>query len=164
MIETKKLASHSNVTLIALYLTYFSDLVAWSIVLLIFAPLLISKSSPFLSTHADITTRNLLMGSLLAAYPLTQFFAAPILGEFSDRFGRKRVLLYTTLCSSVSFAVAAIAITSHWLGLLFISRLLGGVAGGNITLSQASVVDAIDENKRGSYMALFSVMGDSLGF
>lgn len=159
MTETKRTLAHSKVTLAALYLTYFSDLVAWSIVLLIFAPLLIAKSSPFLPASDDIIRRNLLMGTLLAAYPLTQFFAAPLLGEWSDRFGRKRVLLYTTLCSSISFAIAAGAIFIHSLGLLYFSRLLGGVAGGNITLSQASVIDVTDENERGRYMALFSVTG-----
>ncbi len=78
--------------IVPVILTVFIDLVGFSILIPIF-PLLIGDTS-FRVTPASWTPQQglIMLGFLQAIYPLCTFFAAPILGQMSDRFGRRPVL------------------------------------------------------------------------
>jgi MFS family permease len=57
----------------------------------------------------EIGASRFQIGLLLAAYPLAQFFGAPLLGSVSDRIGRKPVLLFSIVGTGASFVVLALA-------------------------------------------------------
>ena len=87
----------------------------------------------------------LVVGILQATYPLMQFIGAPILGGLSDRFGRKPVLLFSQLGTLAGFILLGFA-NSLWL--LFLSRIIDGLSGANMSTAQAAVADSTSEKTR----------------
>ncbi len=87
----------------------------------------------------------LLVGILQATYPLMQFLGAPILGRLSDRFGRKPVLLVSQMGTLAGFILLGFA---NALWLLFISRIIDGLSGANISTAQAAVADSTSAKNR----------------
>ena len=120
-----------------------------------------------------------LMGSI---YPAFQFFGAPILGKWSDRFGRRKILIVSqagTLFAWLLFLLALIIpitdiieIESDFLGsftltvpllVLFAARALDGLTGGNISVANAYLSDvSTDENRKENFGKM--AMSSSLGF
>ena len=78
----------------------------------------------------------LVIGILQAAYPLMQFLGAPILGRLSDRFGRKPILVASQIGTFAGFILLGFA-NSLWL--LFLSRIIDGLSGANISTDQATI-------------------------
>lgn len=149
----------SFLSFFSLYLIYGLDLIGLVLVYVIFSPLILNPESNMLAKSFSIQTRNITIGALLGAYPLAQFFAAPILGEISDRLGRKKILLISTCGTIVSFALSATSIHIHSLILLFISRLISGIFAGNLTIAQAAVAGMAGATKKAQSMALFATVG-----
>src|SRR5512139_1848924 len=87
----------------------------------------------------------LVIGILQAAYPMMQFIGAPLLGRLSDRFGRKPVLLASQLGTLAGFVLLGFANT---LWLLFLSRIIDGLSGANISTAQAAIADRTNERTR----------------
>ena len=90
---------------------------------------------------------------LFASFSFAQFIATPILGRLSDRFGRKPVLLFCFLGTSISLALFASATSMIT---LFIARIVDGVTGGNISVAQAMIADSTKGNERAKAFALLS--------
>lgn len=87
----------------------------------------------------------LMIGILGSTYPAMQFIGAPILGRLSDRFGRRPVLLVSQIGTLFGFILLGFANT---LWLLFISRVIDGISGANISTAQAVVTDVTNEKTR----------------
>jgi MFS transporter, DHA1 family, tetracycline resistance protein len=152
-------AAARKTALIALYAIYFLDCAGVVIALSLSGPLIAGGEGKLISPEASMARRMLISGLVTAAYPFTQFFCAPVLGELSDRFGRRPVLLYTTFTSAIAFGLCGLAINLHSLTLLFIGRLLGGAAGGNMSAAQAGVADISPPQLRGRYISYFAMIG-----
>ncbi len=84
----------------------------------------------------------LIIGILQAAYPSMQFIGTPILGRLSDRFGRKPILLFSQLGTLAGFILLGFA---NALWILFLSRIIDGLSGANLSTAQAAVADSTDE-------------------
>jgi len=87
----------------------------------------------------------LTIGILQATYPMMQFLGAPILGRLSDRLGRKPVLVVSQIGTLIGFIMLGFA-NSLWL--LFLSRVIDGLSGGNISTAQAAITDSTNEKTR----------------
>jgi DHA1 family tetracycline resistance protein-like MFS transporter len=87
----------------------------------------------------------LTIGILQAAYPMMQFLGAPILGRLSDRFGRKPILVISQIGTFIGFIMLGFANT---LWLLFLSRIIDGLSGANISTAQAAIADSTNEKTR----------------
>ncbi|HRE29633.1 MAG TPA: MFS transporter [Anaerolineales bacterium] len=85
------------------------------------------------------------IGLLGATYPIAQFVGAPILGRLSDQYGRRPVLLFSQLGTLIGFIVLGFA-DALWL--LFLSRLIDGLSGANISTAQAVITDNTTEKTR----------------
>ncbi|MBK8135203.1 MAG: MFS transporter [Chloroflexi bacterium] len=97
---------------------------------------------------------------LQAAFFVAQFIASPFLGRLSDRFGRVPVLFWSQVGTVASFLMIAFAPT---IGMVYASRILDGITGGNILVAQAYVIDITPREKRTQSLGLiFAVFG--LGF
>jgi len=86
-----------------------------------------------------------MVGILQATYPTMQFVGAPILGRLSDRFGRKPILVASQIGTLVGFVLLGFANT---LWLLFLSRIIDGLSGANISTAQAAIADSTNEKTR----------------
>jgi DHA1 family tetracycline resistance protein-like MFS transporter len=147
-------------SLLPVLLTYFLDNFGLAIVYPIFTPLLVKSEHFFLSSSAPIFERTVLLGLLIAAFPLAQFFGAPLIGQFSDRFGRKRAFYITVLGTGIGYTCTAISIMNHSLIGLFFSRFSTGLFAGNLTLCLAAIADmSHDDATRTRNFSLISAIG-----
>ena len=85
------------------------------------------------------------IGVLGAVYPVMQFIGAPFLGRLSDRYGRRPILLISQLGTFIGFLLLGIA---NALPLLFVSRLIDGISGANISTAQAVITDSTNAHTR----------------
>ncbi|MCA9882737.1 MAG: MFS transporter [Anaerolineaceae bacterium] len=98
---------------------------------------------PFLALQFG--ANELTLGLLLSSYALAQLIGAPILGRLSDQYGRRPVLIVSTLGTFAGLLMVAFA---GDLRLLFLSRIIDGLTGGNISVAQAYITDITDEKNR----------------
>lgn len=94
---------------------------------------------------------------LFAIYAIAQFFAAPILGKLSDRFGRKPLLIASLAGTMIANLLMG---TAHTASMLFVARFLDGITGGNVSVAQAIITDVTKPAERAQAFGLF---GASLG-
>ena len=120
--------------LLIIFLTIFVNLVGFGIII------------PLLPFYAETFGASpLVIGLLFAVFSLCQLFAAPALGDLSDRYGRRPVLVFSLAGTVVSFAMLALA---HSLVMLFAARIVDGLSGGNISTARAYVADVTEPRDR----------------
>ncbi|RYE28259.1 MAG: MFS transporter [Sphingobacteriaceae bacterium] len=98
------------------------------------------------------------LGLLTASFSIAQFFATPILGSLSDKYGRKPILIISLIGTCISFILFAQA---RSLVMLFAARILDGITGGNISVAQAMVSDSSTPEDRAKN---FGIIGSAFGF
>lgn len=138
-----------NKRLFSIILVVFIDLLGFSLIL----PLLPYYAKTF---SANQTTT----GILIASYAVMQLIGAPILGRLSDRFGRRPVLLLSIFGTFLGFLLLGFA---NALWMLFASRILDGLTGGNLSVAQAYISDVTDEKNRSKGLGMIGA-AFGLGF
>ena len=123
-----------NRPLLVIFLTILVNLIGFGMII----PLL-----PFYSKALGASP--FVIGLLFASFSLAQLIAGPILGDLSDRWGRRPVLLFSLLGTAVSFALLAVA---RSVTVLFIARIIDGLSGGNISTARAYIGDVTREEDR----------------
>lgn len=163
-----------NARLLTIFIIVFVDLLGFSLIL----PLLPYYAESYGASAA-------LVGLLVASYAAAQLVGAPLLGRLSDRYGRRPVLLVSVAGTLLGFlllgfadpigrmlaaAVAPGAANIFIIAVLFLSRILDGLTGGNITVAQAYITDVTDEQNRarglgmiGAAFGLGFIIGPAVG-
>jgi DHA1 family tetracycline resistance protein-like MFS transporter len=129
-----------NKKLFSVILVVFIDLLGFSLIL----PLLPYYAKTF---QADSFTT----GILVASYAVAQLIGAPLLGRLSDRFGRRPVLLISVFGTFLGFLLLGFA---NALWMLFVSRIIDGLTGGNLSVAQAYITDVTDAKSRSQGLGL----------
>ena len=112
----------------------FIDVLGFSILL----PIL-----PYFVRHFGAS--YVVVGALLATFAACQFLSAPVWGNVSDRIGRKRVLVISQIGATLGWTGLAFAPTLAW---VFVARIVEGISGGNISVTQAYVADRVEVGER----------------
>ncbi|MBI1328515.1 MAG: MFS transporter [Alphaproteobacteria bacterium] len=99
-------------------------------------------------------------GWLFFVFAAMQFLCAPLIGNLSDRFGRRPVLIASLLALGVDYAITGLSPTIYW---LFIGRFLSGIAGASYTTANAYIADISPPEKRAANFGLTGA-AFSLGF
>ncbi len=107
--------------------------------------------------HGDLSTAAEYGGWLTLAYALTQFIFAPILGNLSDQYGRRPVLLFSLLGFGIDYLFLAFAPTIWW---LFVGRIIAGITGASFTTATAYIADISTPEKRAQN---FGIVGAAFG-
>jgi MFS transporter, DHA1 family, tetracycline resistance protein len=132
--------------LLVIFLTIFVNLVGFGIII------------PLLPFYAETFGASpLVVGLLFAVFSLCQLVAAPILGDLSDRYGRRPILILSLIGTVVSFVMLALA---QSLTMLFIARIVDGLSGGNISTARAYVADVTEPKDRSR---AFGLIGAAFG-
>ncbi len=150
-----------------LYVVVFIGFVGYSLMITVFTPLLLGgDGGGLVSATSPTSTRTLVLGGLLALYPLAQFFGAPVLGSLSDRLGRRPVLLASLTASACFYALMALALHLRSLPLLALACLLAGFAEANIAIAQSAIADiapAASRSRLFGYVYLSSSLAYVIG-
>lgn len=147
--------------LATLFLIVFLDLVGIGILIPVLAPLMLDPNSILVPATWTEGTRNIAFGFLVAAYPLAQFFGAPILGALSDRYGRKKLLIASLVGTFIGYIFFAVGLLNNQLWILYFSRLLDGFTGGNIGVANSAIADMSSMENRAKN---FGLIGMAFGF
>ena len=126
--------------LVIIFLTVFIDLLGFGIII----PLL-----PFYAESFGASAFT--VGLLSTVFSLMQFLVAPLCGRWSDRIGRRPIILGGLLASALAYVALALADS---LALIFAARIVGGIAGGNIPTAQAYIADITTHENRAKGMGL----------
>ena len=157
-------------SLLPIFATVFLDMLGIGIIIPVIPALFFEADSSFFDYSVSREFRSITYGLLIGAFPFMQFFGAPMLGALSDRFGRKPMLMLSLGGTMVGYLLFALAVGSQSLPLLFLSRMLPGFFGGNISIVYAAIADVSDEQSRpknfglvGMSFGLGFILGPSLG-
>ncbi len=127
------------------------DSISFGIVLPVMPQLIISLSDVPLSDASRIG------GYLMFTYAAVQFFAAPVLGNLGDKYGRRPVLLFSLAALAIDYLLMAGTPTLFW---LFVARVIAGVSSSTFALAYAYVTDITPEEKRAQR---FGMIGAAFG-
>lgn len=108
-------------------------------------------------TGGSISSAAMWGGVLATTYAVMQFFLGPTLGNLSDRFGRRPVLLISLVAMGLDYVLLAVAGTIWW---LFLGRLIAGITGATFSTASAYVADISPPEKRA---ANFGLIGAAFG-
>jgi DHA1 family tetracycline resistance protein-like MFS transporter len=141
--------------LMTIFMIVFVDLLGFGIII------------PLLPRYIpNFTAHPLKVTLLFSVFSVCQFVGAPILGALSDRYGRRPVLVISQFGSALGYLLLGIATTFDWphpstrLILVYVSRVLDGFTGGNISTAQAYVSDVTTPQNRAKGMG---VLGAAFG-
>jgi MFS transporter, DHA1 family, tetracycline resistance protein len=113
---------------------------------------------PFLlGKYVPAKSVAVVMSGLVSVFAVCTFFAAPIFGALSDRYGRKSILLISLLGSVIGYLMLGIG-GSLWI--LFLGRIIDGLTAGNQSALFAYITDSTEPNERGKW---FGYIGGAIG-
>jgi DHA1 family tetracycline resistance protein-like MFS transporter len=160
--------------LINIFIVVFVDLLGFGLIL----PLLPYYAETFGATPFVI-------GFIVASYAAASLIGAPLMGRLSDRYGRRPILLISVAGTFIGYLLLGFAqpiggfmanlfssqaVNAFIIGVLFVSRIVDGFTGGNITVAQAYISDVTDDNNRskglgiiGSAFGLGFIIGPAAG-
>ncbi len=115
-----------------IFLTMLIDIIGWGIIIPVI-PKLIKKL-----IDGNISDAAKIGGWLTFAYAITQFLFAPIIGNLSDKYGRRPIILFSLIAFTFDYILLALAPTITW---LFIGRIIAGFTGASITTATAYIAD-----------------------
>ncbi|MES2386596.1 MAG: TCR/Tet family MFS transporter [Bacteroidota bacterium] len=133
--------------LIFIFITVILDISGLGIII----PVLPKMISSF--TGGNMSTAAAYAGWLTFAYATVQFFSAPILGNLSDKYGRRPLLLLSLLSFGIDSLFMAFAPSLAW---IFLGRILAGISGASYTVASAYVADISTPEKRSENFGLIN--------
>jgi|AOAMet1_03_M0_10_1038530.scaffolds.fasta_scaffold01692_1 DHA1 family tetracycline resistance protein-like MFS transporter len=137
-----------------IFITMLIDVIGWGIIIPVI-PGLIEEL-----IQGDISEAAKVGGWITFAYAITQFVFAPLIGNLSDKFGRRPIILISLLGFTLDYILLALAPTITW---LFIGRIIAGITGASITTASAYIADISSiENRAKNFGMIGAAFG--LGF
>ncbi|GAB3419405.1 TCR/Tet family MFS transporter [Niabella aquatica] len=144
-----------------IFITLTIDVIGWGLIIPVMPELLVQLK------HIPLNETSRWGGYLVSVFAAMQFLCAPLMGNLSDRFGRRPVILISLLGFCVDYIILALA---HNYALLFVGRVLAGITGASFTAASAYIADiSTDENRAknfgliGAAFGLGFVLGPALG-
>lgn len=144
-----------------IFITLLVDVMGWGLIIPVM-PKLIAELK-----HISINEASAYGGLLLSSFAITQFLFAPVIGNLSDKFGRRPVLLFSLLGFGIDYIILALAPNYGW---LFVGRVIAGITGASFTTAAAYIADISTAETRtknfgmiGAAFGLGFVIGPALG-
>lgn len=144
-----------------IFVTLLIDVTGFGIIIPV-VPTLLSQLM-----HVSVAEASAWGGWLIAAFAIMQFLFSPLVGNLSDRFGRRPILLASLFGFSIDYLLTAFAPTIGW---LFVGRIVAGIMGASFTTASAYIADISEPEKRaqnfgiiGAAFGLGFIIGPALG-
>ena len=144
-----------------IFITLLIDVMGWGLIIPVM-PKLISQLK-----NISVNEASAYGGILLSTYAITQFLFSPVIGNLSDKYGRRPVLLSSLLGFGIDYIILALAPTYGW---LFLGRIIAGITGASFTTASAYIADVSTAETRaknfgliGAAFGLGFIIGPALG-
>jgi len=144
-----------------IFVTLLIDVMGWGLIIPVMPNLIVQLKG------ISINDASVYGNWLLSAYAITQFVFAPLVGNLSDRFGRRPILLISLLGFGIDYLFLALAPSYSW---LFVGRIIAGITGASFTTATAYIADVSTPETRaknfgliGAAFGLGFVIGPALG-
>lgn len=144
-------AKGSRNALIFVFITVLIDMAGFAIIMPVLPKLIVEL------TGENLANAALWGGALMTSFAVMQFLFAPLIGNLSDRFGRRPILLLSLAGFGINYGLMALAPTLGW---LFAGRLVAGVFGATFSTANALIADISPPEKRA---ANFGLLGAAFG-
>jgi MFS transporter, DHA1 family, tetracycline resistance protein len=137
-----------------IFITVLVDVIGWGLIIPVMPDLIAGMR------HIPVNEASKSGGWLLFVYALMQFICAPILGNLSDQYGRRPVLLFSLFGFGIDYLFLAFAPSYGW---LFVGRVISGITGASFTTASAYIADiSTPENRAKNFGMIGAAFG--LGF
>ena len=155
--------SSTSPAVLPLLLLILIDAIGFAMLTPLLAAVLAPESSAALAKGTTEDGRHLIYGFATGLFPMVMFFSAPILGQLSDRAGRKTILLVCAAGIVLSYATVSVAFEWGSVSLLMAGRVVGGITAASQAISLAALVDVCPPEKKDFWLSM-GLLGSSLGF
>ena len=137
-----------------IFVTMLIDVIGWGIIIPVIPGLIKELIQGNINEAAKIG------GWLTFTYAITQFIFAPVIGNLSDKYGRRPIILASLFIFTLDYILFAFAPTITW---LFVARFIAGITGASITTASAYIADiSTPENRAKNFGMIGAAFG--LGF
>ena len=143
--------SKSQASMTFIFITLLIDVIGFGIIIPVLPSLIVELNGGTMSDAARIG------GWLLFAFAIMQFIFSPVLGNLSDRFGRRPILLIALFGFGCDYLIMAFSPTLGW---LFAGRLIAGITGASFSTASAYIADISPPEKRAQN---FGLIGAAFG-
>ncbi|HEY4937246.1 MAG TPA: TCR/Tet family MFS transporter [Puia sp.] len=144
-----------------IFITLLIDVIGWGLIIPVMPQLIAGMK------HIPVNQASKDGGLLLFVYAFMQFVCAPILGNLSDQYGRRPVLLFSLFGFGVDYIFLGFAPSFGW---LFLGRTISGITGASFTTASAYIADISNEETRaknfglvGAAFGLGFIIGPAIG-
>ncbi|MFT4154275.1 TCR/Tet family MFS transporter [Parafilimonas sp.] len=144
-----------------IFITLLIDTMGWGLIIPVLPKLIAALK------NITINEASAYGGLLLSTYAVAQFLFAPVIGNLSDRYGRRPVLLSSLLGFGIDYIILALAPTFGW---LFLGRVIAGITGASFTTASAYIADVSTPETRaknfgmiGAAFGMGFIIGPALG-
>jgi len=144
-----------------IFVTLLIDVMGWGLIIPVMADLIAQLK------HIPVNEASTYGAFLLSVFAITQFLFAPVIGNLSDKYGRRPVLLFSLLGFGIDYIILALAPAYGW---LFVGRVIAGITGASFTTASAYIADVSTNETRaknfgmiGAAFGLGFVLGPALG-
>lgn len=144
-----------------IFVTLLIDVMGWGLIIPVMADLIAELK------HIPVNEASTYGALLLSVFAIMQFLFAPVVGNLSDKYGRRPILLLALFGFGIDYIILALAPTYGW---LFLGRIIAGMTGASFTTASAYIADvSTDENRAknfgliGAAFGLGFVLGPALG-
>lgn len=131
-----------------IFITLLIDITGFGIIIPVVPKLIMQLK------HCDISEASRYGGVLLFAYAVMQFFFAPVIGNLSDKYGRRPVLLFSLAGFAIDYTLTGFAPSIYW---LFAGRLIAGITGASFTTASAYIADVSTPEKKAQNFGMVGV-------
>ena len=144
-----------------IFITLLVDVIGWGLIIPVMPQLIAGMK------HISISEASRDGGWLLFVYAFMQFICAPILGNLSDQYGRRPVILFSLFGFGIDYIFLGFAPTFGW---LFLGRAISGITGASFTAASAYIADISNDETRaknfgmiGAAFGLGFIIGPAIG-
>ena len=134
-----------------IFVTLLIDVIGWGIIIPVMPTLIRTME------HVDVGTASSLNGWMLFAFSMTQFLFAPLVGNLSDKYGRRPILLVSLFGFGLDYILMSWAPSIEW---LFVGRVIAGITGASFTTASAYIADISNDQNRAQN---FGMIGAAFG-
>jgi len=139
------------------FLVIILDVMSFGIVQPVLSVAVVDNTQHIFGLHSTVASRHAIYGFLLAIATLCYMFGTPILGYFSDRVGRRKILLVCLIGSLLGLLGYVLSFTLSSLPLLIIARIIIGFTSGSVAVAQSAIADVTSGVEKAKNIGVIAV-------